>query len=74
MELAEFSLRQSMQNSGFQDRLDSGKPYTAHLPERLPIYIVYLTAWTDAQGDIRFSSDIYGRDKRALTLALVRMR
>ena len=69
MELAEFSLRQSMQNSGFQDRLDSGKPYTAHLPERLPIYIVYLTAWTDAQGDIRFSSDIYGRDKRALALA-----
>lgn len=69
MELAEFSLRQSIQNSGFQDRLDSGKPYTAHLPERLPIYIVYLTAWTDAQGDVRFSSDIYGRDKRALTLA-----
>lgn len=69
MELAEFSLQQFMQKSGFQDKLNSGKPYTVHLPERLPIYIVYLTAWTDAQGNVRFSSDIYGRDKRALTLA-----
>lgn len=69
MELAEFSLRQSMQKSGFQDKLNSGRPYTVHLPERLPIYVVYLTAWTDAQGNVRFSSDIYGRDKRALTLA-----
>lgn len=69
MELAEFSLRQSMKKSGFQDKLSSGRPYTVHLPERLPIYVVYLTAWTDAQGNVRFFSDIYGRDKRALTLA-----
>jgi len=69
MELAEFSLQQSMQKSSFQDKLNSGKSYTVHLPERLPIYIVYLTAWSDTQGDVRFSSDIYGRDKRALTLA-----
>lgn len=69
MALAEFSLRQAMQKSNVQDKLNSGRPYTVHLPERLPIYIAYLTAWADIQGNIRFSSDIYGRDKRALTLA-----
>lgn len=69
MELAEFSLKQSMQKSSFQDKLNSGRLYTVHLPERLPIYIVYLTAWADTQGNVRFSPDIYGRDKRALTLA-----
>ncbi|MDT8363806.1 MAG: L,D-transpeptidase family protein [Nitrosomonas sp.] len=69
MELAEFSLGKSLQDAGFQNKLNSGKSYTVHLPERLLIYIVYLTAWTDAQGNILFSSDIYGRDKRALTLA-----
>jgi hypothetical protein len=36
------------------------------------VYLVYLTAWTDADGDIHFSADIYNHDRRLLIALLKR--
>jgi murein L,D-transpeptidase YcbB/YkuD len=69
LQLAEFVLGRSFGKTNIVEKINSGKTHTVHLPERLPIYLVYLTAWSDEQGDVRFSSDVYGRDKRALTYA-----
>jgi L,D-transpeptidase YcbB len=69
LQLAEFLLKRPLGKTDVIEKINSGKTHTIHLPKRLPIYLVYLTAWSDEQGDVRFSSDIYGRDKRALTYA-----
>lgn len=69
LQLAEFVLGRSFEKTSVIEKINSGKTYTVHLPERLPIYLVYLTAWSDGQGEVRFSSDVYGRDKRALAYA-----
>ncbi len=59
LELAEFTLRQSVESVA--KRIASRKNQTRFLKDPLPVYLVYLTAWTDAQG-IRFAPDIYQRD------------
>lgn len=34
------------------------------LPQPLPVFIVYFTAWTDEDGLLNFRDDIYGHDER----------
>lgn len=43
-------------------------PTTQHLPLKrpLPIYLLYWTAFADADGTIAFRPDIYGRDRRLI--------
>ena len=36
---------------------------TVRLKEKIPVHIVYFTAWPDETGRIRYFDDIYGRDK-----------
>ncbi len=36
----------------------------------IPVHLVYFTAWTDAQGDVHFSDDIYDHDRRLLMALL----
>jgi murein L,D-transpeptidase YcbB/YkuD len=36
---------------------------TVQLPEPVPIHILYWTVWTDSDGDLNFSPDIYERDE-----------
>jgi murein L,D-transpeptidase YcbB/YkuD len=42
-----------------------GKGLTRNVgvPEPIPVYLVYFTAWVDEDGSIEFRKDIYGRDK-----------
>lgn len=58
--LAEFALGQPAESVA--KRIASRKNQTRFLKEPLPVYIVYLTTWTDEQG-IRFAPDIYKRDQ-----------
>ncbi|MBM4196370.1 MAG: hypothetical protein FJ197_04615 [Gammaproteobacteria bacterium] len=44
---------------------------TMRLTDGLPIYLVYITAWTE-DGEVRFGRDLYGRD--AAVLAALRNR
>ncbi|WP_292968278.1 L,D-transpeptidase family protein [Nitrosomonas sp.] len=69
LNLAEFVLGAAFSKAAIQEKIDSGKTQTVHLPEPVSIYLLYLTAWSDEQGEVYFSSDVYGRDRRALTYA-----
>lgn len=51
--------------------IDMQKQRTVPLQEPIPVHILYLTAWVDAQGVIQFREDIYGRD-RALAKTLTK--
>lgn len=42
--------------------IDSGKTRTVRLDRRLPVFVVYLTAWAQDGGPVGFRRDIYGRD------------
>jgi len=42
--------------------IGTGHNQTVSLPEPIPVYMVYQTAWVDADGNAQFRNDIYGRD------------
>jgi murein L,D-transpeptidase YcbB/YkuD len=44
----------------------SGRTQPVHLRAPLPVLVLYWTASVDAQGHVRFLSDVYGRDSRVL--------
>ncbi|HJX32479.1 MAG TPA: L,D-transpeptidase family protein [Thermodesulfobacteriota bacterium] len=46
----------------FLNELGKKVPTTVVLPERIPIYLVYWTAWADEDGTIQFRPDIYNWD------------
>ncbi|MBL8907270.1 MAG: L,D-transpeptidase family protein [Rhizobiales bacterium] len=45
-------------------RIDSGESTTVRLKHKLPVHLVYFTAWPDEHGRIVYYNDIYGRDAR----------
>jgi murein L,D-transpeptidase YcbB/YkuD len=48
------------------EELESAFNRTIHLPSSLPVYLLYLTAWVDADGSVNFRPDLYGRDTEEL--------
>ena len=46
--------------------IDARVTRTVRLERDVPVYLVYLTAWADDDGTLRFGPDIYGRDARLL--------
>jgi L,D-transpeptidase YcbB len=36
--------------------------HSVNLVQKVPVYLTYFTAWTDASGKIQYYNDIYGRD------------
>lgn len=38
------------------------------LKRRIPVYIVYATAWVDEKGQLKFTDDLYGHDTRQRAL------
>jgi murein L,D-transpeptidase YcbB/YkuD len=44
--------------------IESGEQIEVRLPQRIPVHIVYLTAWVDEAGIVHFRDDIYGRDEQ----------
>lgn len=41
----------------------SGKQRVVNLPQQMPVYLLYWTAWVDENGQVQFRDDIYNRDK-----------
>ena len=43
--------------------INSGRRRIVKLSKKIPIHLVYLTTWVDADGKINYMDDVYGRDK-----------
>lgn len=43
---------------------EDGRELALHLPETVPIHVVYWTAWVDRDGRLQFREDVYERDAR----------
>ncbi len=55
--------RQSDDPKGvFRTELDSGRESQVSLEAKVPVHLVYFTAWPTATGSIGYRNDIYGRD------------
>jgi murein L,D-transpeptidase YcbB/YkuD len=50
--------------------MNAGKESTYILKNKIPVYIGYLTAWVNFQGEIHFYDDIYKRDDRLAELLM----
>jgi murein L,D-transpeptidase YcbB/YkuD len=48
------------------DRLVGGGERWVNLKEKLPVYVLYFTAWGDENGSVRFYRDVYQRDERVV--------
>lgn len=48
----------------FQTELDSERETSVSLDSKVPVHLVYFTAWPTARGQISYRNDVYGRDGR----------
>ncbi len=48
----------------FHARLRTGAETRVDLEQKIPVHIIYRTAFTDAKGQLQFRRDVYGRDAR----------
>jgi len=44
------------------DAMEGGEPLQVELPQKLPVHLVYLTAWVDHAARLQFRPDVYLRD------------
>lgn len=65
LELAEFTLNRFDAKESVISRIASGDNQGEKLKHALPVYAIYFTVWP-YEGEIRFSSDPYKRDKTML--------
>ena len=48
----------------FHDILDTGQETQVDLKKKVPVHIIYRTAFTDSKGRAQYREDVYGRDAR----------
>lgn len=48
----------------FHDHLDSDRETVVKFEQKLPVHLVYFTAWPTAKGEMTYRRDVYGRDGR----------
>ncbi|QKG52667.1 murein L,D-transpeptidase [Hymenobacter sp. BRD67] len=65
IKLATYLLRKdpNWSQQTIQDTIAQRREKYITLKQKLPVYLVYLTAWADANGHPHFRDDIYGHDK-----------
>lgn len=69
LELAAFLLdRQNWSQERLAEVLASGQRQVVVLREPVPVYLVYLTAWAEEDGQVHFLEDIYGQDRQLQNL------
>jgi murein L,D-transpeptidase YcbB/YkuD len=64
--LAAYLLRASpaWDREKIRQHMNSGTEKWVKLEEKVPVRLVYLTAWVDEKGDLQFRDDIYGHDRQ----------
>jgi murein L,D-transpeptidase YcbB/YkuD len=65
LELAEYLLKSDPKwnRDKIRTASTSGKQRVVNLPQTVPVYLLYWTAWVDEDGLANFRNDIYQRDK-----------
>jgi len=66
LDLAEYLLREDPKWTRDQLAImidKGGNPKTIWLPEPVPIYFLYFTAWVEDDGVVNFRKDVYGQDE-----------
>jgi murein L,D-transpeptidase YcbB/YkuD len=66
IELAEYVLRGDPEwtREKILAEIEKWVEQVVHLPEPIPVHVLYWTAWVDENGTIQFRKDIYGSDER----------
>lgn len=64
--LAEYLLRNEKEwtSQKIDEAMNAGKEKYVNVKEPIPVYIVYLTAFVDANGQLNFRNDVYGHDEK----------
>lgn len=64
VQLAEYLFKDDPKWNGSQLReaIVSGEQRTVKLPQKLPVHILYFTAWVEDDGTVQFRQDVYGHD------------
>ena len=72
--LAQFLLKNdsSWNDEKIYAAMNAGTERTVTLKERLPVFIVYFTAFVDRDGKINFRKDIYQRDERLAEMMIIK--
>jgi murein L,D-transpeptidase YcbB/YkuD len=67
-ELAEYLLRDSgkWNEETITKAMQQDKPENVKLPRKLPVYLVYFTAFADEKGRLNFRDDVYNHDARQM--------
>lgn len=74
LKMAEFILGAQGYDRKRIDKIIATKKHTViNLKEKIPVHVVYLTAWVNKDGSVNFRKDVYGRDK-ILIKALTKVR
>ncbi len=65
-ELAQWVLRHQSDwtPERIRSAMSAGEERHVALKKPVPVYLVYATAWADADGTLRFAEDVYGHDAR----------
>jgi len=64
--LAKYVMGDKWQQSDIQKILDGKQNQIHHLPEPIPVHMLYQTAWVDQDGTVQFRKDVYHKDKLLL--------
>jgi murein L,D-transpeptidase YcbB/YkuD len=59
-------LGEGWSSEAIDEAIAAGATRRVDLRERVPVYVVYLTAFVDADGTVEFRDDVYGRDRRLI--------
>ncbi len=64
--LAEFLLRSELEwtPETIEEAMNAGKEHYVNVKNQVPVFIVYLTAFVDANGELNFRNDVYGHDAK----------
>ncbi|MDH3325262.1 MAG: L,D-transpeptidase family protein [Gammaproteobacteria bacterium] len=53
--------------SDVESQISTGETVRINLKRKLPVYLMYWTAWVDEEGEINFRNDIYQRNQKIAT-------
>lgn len=67
-ELAQYLLQdlKEWDEEKIKEAMTLDEPETVRLPEKIPVHLVYWTAWVDDQGILNFREDIYRQDQEQI--------